>query len=548
MYLRTIQRRNKDGSVVRYVQLAHNVRHPASGNSVAEVLHSFGREDRLDRDSLARLVGSISRYLGTAAPGDEGEGLSLVSSRRLGGAWALDGLWRRVGIDTTIAKLAAGRRLDARVERVLFALVANRALEPSSKLAATRWVAERAFVPGVGEVSDDACYRAMDWLLEVEPELATAVYWSVADLLNLEVDLLFFDTTSTYFETETPDEPAEGATVGFRTFGKSKDHRPNLPQVVIGMAVTRTGIPIRVWCWPGNTNDQALIRQVKDDLRAWRLGRVVWVADRGFSSEQNRRYLQRGGGNYIVGEKLRGDQAEAKAALSRQGRYRRVAGNLEVKEVVIDDGVMRDRFVICRNPDEARRDAIVRDRLVAQLHEAITGTDKLSADERAGLAKAQPAGLRRFLRNTPTGMLRVDRAAVRAEANLDGKFLLRTSDPTLSAEDIALGYKQLLEVERGWRDMKSTLDLRPVFHRLDDRIRAHVILCWLALLLIRLAETAAGDTWRNLRHELDRCHLVELTGSTGRVLQRTELTGHQADIFRALQVPEPPRFVDLTPT
>lgn len=550
MYLRTIQRRNKDGSVVRYVQLAHNIRHPRSGNSVAEVLHSFGREDRLDRDSLTRLVGSISRYLGAAAPGDDGEGLSLVSSRRLGGAWALDGLWRQVGIDTTIVKLAGGRRLDAsRVERVLFALVANRALEPSSKLAATRWVAERAFVAGLGEVSDDACYRAMDWLLEIEADLATAVYWSVADLLNLEVDLLFFDTTSTYFETETADAPAEeGATVGFRAFGKSKDHRPDLPQVVIGMAVTRTGIPIRVWCWPGNTNDQALIRQVKDDLRAWRLGRVVWVADRGFSSEQNRRYLQRGGGNYIVGEKLRGDQAEAKAALSRQGRYHQVAGNLEVKEVVIDDGVMRDRFVICRNPDEARRDAIVRDRLVAQLEETITGTDTLPADERVGLVKAVPAGLRRFLRTTPTGLLRVDRAAVRAEANLDGKFLLRTSDPTLSAEDIALGYKQLLEVERGWRDMKSTLDLRPVFHRLEDRIRAHVILCWLALLLIRLAETATGDTWRNLRHELDRCHLIELTGTTGRVLQRTELTGRQADIFRALQIPEPPRFIEFTPT
>jgi len=133
--------------------------------------------------------------------------------------------------------------------------------------------------------------------------------------------------------------------------------------------------------------------------------------------------------------------------------------------------------------------------------------------------------VRRFLRSTPAGLLRVDRAKVAAEANLDGKFLLRTSDPTLSAEDIALGYKQLLEVERGWRDMKSTLELRPVFPRLEDRIRAHVILCWLALLLIRLAETAAGDTWRNLRHELDRCHLVELAGSTRRVLQRTELTG-----------------------
>jgi transposase len=275
---------------------------------------------------------------------------------------------------------------------------------------------------------------------------------------------------------------------------------------------------------------------------------VVWVADRGFSSAQNRRYLQRAGGNYIVGEKLRGDQPETKIALARQGRYRRVAGNLEVKEVVVDDGVMRDRFVICRNPDEARRDAVVRDRLVAQLQEAITGTDKLSAEERAGLAKSLPAGQRRFLRTTPTGLLRVDRAKVRAEANLDGKFLLRTSDPTLTPEDIALGYKQLLEVERGWRDMKSTLDLRPVFHRLEDRIRAHVILCWLALLLIRLAETATGDTWRNLRHELDRLHLVELAGTTGRVLQRTEPTPRQADILENLHVDQPPRFVELSPT
>ncbi|MFV0318336.1 MAG: IS1634 family transposase [Microthrixaceae bacterium] len=550
MYLRTIQRRNKNGSVVRYVQLAHNVRHRESGNSVAEVLHSFGREDRLDRDALSRLVGSISRYLGTAGPDDAGDsdGLSLTSSRRLGGAWALNGLWQRLGIDTTMRSLLEGRRFDASVERTLFALVANRALEPCSKLAATRWATERAYIPGLDELSDDACYRAMDWLREIETELAEAVYWSVADLLNLEVDLLFFDTTSTYFETATADDPPEGATVGFGTYGKSKDHRSDLPQVVIGMAVTRTGIPIRVWSWPGNTNDQELIRQVKDDLRAWRLGRVVWVADRGFSSAENRRYLQRAGGNYIIGEKLRGDSAEAAAALARQGRYHHVADNLQVKEVVIDDGTMRDRFVICRNPDEADRDATVRDRLVAQLEDRITGTDTLNPEQRTTLTVKLPAGLRRFLRTTTTGLLRVDRAAVKADANFDGKFLLRTSDPTLTPEDIALGYKQLLEVERGWRDMKSTLDLRPVYHRLEDRIRAHVTLCWLALLLIRIAETETDDTWRNLRHELDRCHLIELNGTTGRVQQRTELTARQHHIYTALNVPEPPRFVALTPT
>ncbi len=558
MYLRTITRRNKDGTVVRYVQLAHNVRHPDSGNPVAEVVHSFGREDQLDRDALGRLVRSIARYLGpgaeleaaAASGGDGSAPLRFVSSKALGGAWALDGLWRRVGIDEVLFKLLAGRRLDARAERVLFALVANRALEPLSKLAATRWVAERAVIAGLDEVDDGACYRAMDWLLEIEDDLAEAVYFAVADLLNLEVDLLFFDTTSTYFEIEQPDAPGEGETVGFRTHGHSKDHRPDLPQVIVGMAVTRTGIPIRVWCWPGNTSDQALIRQVKDDLRAWRLARVVWVADRGFASAENRRYLQRAGGHYIIGEKLRGASHEAAAALARQGRYHTVAGNLRVKQVVIDDGTMRDRFVVCHNPDEAARDQAVRDRLVAQLTDAIAGSDTLSPTARAALAAELSAhpGYRRFLRTTPSGLLRIDRAAVRAQAHLDGKFLLRTSDPTLSAEDVALAYKQLLEVERGWRDMKSTLQLRPVYHRLHDRIRAHVLLCWLALLLIRLAETATGDTWRNLRHELDRMHLGHFVGSAGHVLQRTETTPGQAAIFRAIGVPEPKRFLAISPT
>lgn len=555
MYLRTIQRRNKDGSVVRYVQLAHNVRHPESGNPVAEVIHSFGREDQLDRDALGRLVGSIARYLGPEAElGSQasvrGEGLAFVSSKALGGTWALDGLWRRVGIDKVLAHLLVGRRLDPRAERAIFAMVANRALEPLSKLAATKWVAERAVIPGLAEVDEDALYRAMDWLLEVEADLAEQVYWAVADLLNLEVDLLFFDTTSTYFEIEGPDAPGAGETVGFRSFGHSKDHRGDLPQIVIGMAVTRTGIPIRVWCWPGNTNDSALIRQVKDDLRDWRLGRVVWVADRGFASAENRRYLQRAGGHYIIGEKLRGDNKEAQAALSRQGRYRTVAGNLRVKEVVIDSGTMRDRFVVCHNPDQAQRDRYVRDQLLAQLRQAITGSDQLSATARAELAgelRRYP-GLNRFLRTTPGGLLRVDQRAVAAEERLDGKFLLRTSDPTLSAEDVALGYKQLLEVERGWRDMKSTLDLRPVYHHLERRIRAHVLLCWLALLLIRLAETETGDTWRNLRHELDRMHLGLFAGPAGQVLQRTQTTPAQAAIFRALHVTEPKRFLALTPT
>jgi hypothetical protein len=550
MYLRTTRRRNHDGSEVRYLSLAHNVWDPKTHRSLVRILYNFGREDVLDRDAIRRLIGSLSRALPPAeALAAQAPELRFYESRSLGGAWALDGLWRRLGIGEILARLLRGRRLDPAAERTLFAMVANRALEPSSKLSCAAWVSEQAAIPGLAELSDDACYRAMDWLLEVEPELATGVYWATATLLDLEVDLLFFDTTSTYFETQAADPPSERAPRGFRTYGHSKDHRSDLPQVVIGLAVTRSGIPIRVWTLPGNASDQELIRQVKDDLLAWKLARVVWVTDRGFNSAENRRYLQRAGGHYITGEKLRGDAKDAQAALSRQGRYQRVAPNLEVKEVVLDEGVLRDRFIICRNREEAERDALVRGQLLAQLEEAIAGSDEQPATVREELAcrlREKPA-YRRFLRITDKGLLRIDRAAVAAEARLDGKFLLRTSDPTLSPAEVALGYKQLLEVERAWRDMKTTLELRPVYHRKAERIRAHVLLCWLALLLVRIAENASGDTWRNLRFELEKLHLGRFAGSAGEVVQRTEITARQAAILKALGVAEPPRFLELSP-
>jgi hypothetical protein len=553
MYLRRTERRTKDGSVA-YLQLAHNAWDPVAKQSKVRVLYNFGREDQLDRDAIRRLIGSLQRALepeealaSVAAPG-----LRFIESRPMGGAWALDGLWRELQVDRTLARLLEGRRLDARAERVIFAMVSNRALEPLSKLACSKWVSERAWIQDLPELDEDSCYRSMDWLLEVQEQLAEAVYFATADLLNLEVDLLFFDTTSTYFERDEPehdvvDEQGNLIRPAFRVHGKSKDSRDDLPQVVIAMAVTRDGIPIRVWCWPGNTSDQELIRQAKDDLRAWKLSRVVWVADRGFQSAENRRYLQRAGGHYILGEKLRGNDKEANAALARQGRYHTVAGNLRVKEVIIDDGTMRDRFVICHNPEEAKRDATIREQLLAQIQDQIADSDRLPAAERAklyGQLSTKP-GHKRFIRTTKTGLLRIDRGAVTAEAHLDGKFLLRTSDPTLTAEDVALGYKQLLEIERAWRDMKTTLDLRPIRHRKEDRIRAHVILCWLALLLIRIAENQAGDTWRNLRDELQRMHLGTFTGPAGTSQQRTELTPCQRDILRALNVAQPPLFLHL---
>ncbi|HWO50568.1 MAG TPA: IS1634 family transposase [Ornithinibacter sp.] len=575
-----------------YLQLAHSEWDPAAKSSRTKVLYSLGRADELDRTAIERLIASLTRLLGVepaTGPGPERArvvgvpGLAFTDSRPLGGAWLLDGLWQQLGIDTLLRRLAAGTRRDPIVERVLFTLVANRALAPSSKLAATGWLAERVHIPGIEATSDDACYRAMDWLLTVEPQLARGVFDQVAHLLNLEVDLIFFDTTSTYFETEDPDESvwrdangrrlpdppttdtsdggadggADGgdggeesvpdgaaAKAGFRTYGKSKDSRDDLPQVIVGMAVTRDGIPVRVWCWPGNTSDSPLIRQVKDELRDWTLGKVVWVADRGFTSAENRRHLTAGGHGYILGEKLRSGSPEAKAALSRQGRYQQVRDNLRVKEVKVSE---HERFIICHNPAAADRDAAIRQRLIDRLQALIDGSDALAPTKRAelrGVISTKP-GLHRYLRTTPSGLLRLDAAAVTADARLDGKYLLRTADPHLSAEDIALGYKQLLEVERGWRDMKQLLDLRPVYHRLEDRIRAHVLLCWLALLLARIVETRANTTWTRARNELQRLHTGTFTGPAGTFRQTTAPTPEARRLHEALGLALPPKILHL---
>jgi len=571
VFLRETRRTNADGSVVSYLQLAHNERHPVSGNPVAKVIHNFGRADKVDRAALARLVSSISRFLtpeqaAVAAAATAGGQVEVLDSRRLGGAWTLDRLWERLGIGAALRQVAAGRRYDGvAVERVLFALVAQRALEPGSKLAATRWIAERVAIERLVELTDDQAYRAMDFLLDALDEIAAQVFSSVAHLLNLDLDIVFVDTTSTYWETETADDDLELAEpvtddeldnpeqAGTRAFGHSKDHRADLPQVVIAMAVTRDGVPVRCWTFPGNTADTAIIRTVKDDLGGWGLRRLVWVADRGFASAANRAYLTRGGGHYIHAEKLRHTHTEAAAALARAGRYRTVADNLRVKEVSVapggdgDDGARAQRFVICHNPEQAQRDQQVRANLVTHLQQLIAGSDTWTArrrDELVGSLKTKP-GLRRYLRRTSAGLLRVDQAAIKREARLDGKWLLRTSDTTLTPDDLAAAYKQLLAVERGWRDFKGALGLRPVFHYREDRIRAHIQLCWLALLLLRMIENVTGDTWRNIRHELDRMHLITLATDHGRVAQRSATTPGQRTLLQALDLPEPPRFFDF---
>jgi len=540
MYVRTIKRKNKDGSVVEYVQLAHNVWNKDKGFAQAQVIHSFGRSDQLDVEALKRLIKSMSRFL---APEDaiavehQDDELTFVSSRPAGGAHLLKSLWDRLRIDKCLQNALEERSFSAPIAEALFAMVANRALAPSSKLAIEQWAADEVYLGEHQPLQVQHCYRAMDFLLEHEEAIQKEVFWSTANVLNLTVDLIFFDTTNTYFEIEEPG-PSE-----LKAYGKSKDKRDDLPQVTIGLAVTREGIPVRCWVLPGNQHDSQCVDQVQKDLNSWNLGRVVWVMDRGMSSQANQRILQRAGGQYILGEKLSGNHLN-EMALAHPGRFKVIADNLHIKEVFAGEGTGRRRYVIAYNPQQAELDRINREQILERLScELEVLNQKRKTKSQCKLLLHRSMG--RYVKELKSGKLKIDKAKVRQDEKLDGKYLLSTSDQHLSAEDIALGYKQLLEVERAFRTLKSTLCLRPVYHSKDERIRSHVLICWLALLLIRIAEVETGLSWPRIRRHMQQQNLIDFFGKNGRILQHTEPTADQHNILNKLKISPPKRVLKV---
>ena len=500
MYIRRVTRKNKDGSRVSYIQLAHNVWDPKAKYAKAKVIYSFGREDDLDMAVLERLAQSINRFLTPEEAlkskqkiRDTAEFL-FRSVKQLGGIWLFDQLWKKLGMDTILEEIFKERKHEVNLERAIFAMVANRALAPSSKLGMEEWISEDVYLPGLSSVHCHQLYRAMDELLDAQSLLEDRVFDNVSNLFNLEVDLLYFDTTSSYFEV-APDETPEDD--DFRLQGYSKDKRPDLVQTVIGLAVTREGIPIKVWSWPGNTMDMNVIEEVKKDLMGWRLGRIIHVMDRGFSSEENLRILQRGAGHYIIGERMRAGKKDVEAALSKRGRFHTIRENLLVKESIVGDGEARKRYVIAYNPEEAERDRRQRKEIICAVEEQLENLKQLpnEAHHKRACALRAHKVYGKYIRQLKDGTLKLNKQAIRDEEKYDGKYLIRTSDDTLSLEDIALGYKQLLQVESAFRTLKSTLKIRPMYHRLERRIRAHIIINWLALLLVMLIENETGSSW-----------------------------------------------------
>ena len=546
MYIRQISRKNKDGSKVTYVQLAHNERDPDKGFAVAKVLYNFGRLEDLDMEQLKRLVKSISRFLKPEDGLNAQVALELDkpdikwrTCKSYGGIYLLAQLWKRFNFANILSKPISQASYRTPVLMAVFAMIANRCLSPSSKLAVSDWVKKQVHIPELPEIDVQVLYRAMDFLLEHQDELEKEIYWSVADILNLEVDILFFDTTSSYFETE--------GISPLKKRGYSKDKRKDLPQVVIGLAVTRDGIPVKHWVFPGNTADMDTIERVKSDLSEWRLNRLIFVHDAGMSSEDNHRYLQRGGGHYIVGRKLKGGEKEAKAALAQRGPYTEINEKLFAKEIIFGDGEKRKRLVLVKNIEEAERQRTVRQEIIDTVEEKVNviNNRRVRSHNKAVCELKSHAVYGKYIKELGDGRLKVDKTKAARESRYDGKFLIETSDDTLSVEDVVFGYKQLYDVEHAFRSLKTTLKLRPNYHSKDDRIRCHIFLCFLALLLVRVVENKTEKTWSTVRDEMNRIYFGEFNQNGSSIRLLTQLTREQKSILNALNIKEPSTVVDI---
>jgi transposase len=560
MYLRTTRRKNKDGSVVTYYQLAHNVRHPETNQPTARVIHNFGRADQLDRQQLVRLCQSIARVcelkvtdpIQAQGPSPDAplvdlpESFHLIRTLELGPLLVMEALWERLGIGKILREVAQQSGCQA-YERALLAMTANRLCEPESKLGVwQRWLKE-VYLPSCQELKLSQMYEAMDLLYDHSERVEEAIFFQTASLLDLEVDLVFYDTTTVAFSIDMADEETEDD-MALRQYGRPKGGKWSV-QMVVALAVTRQGLPVRSWVFPGNTADMATVTKVKQDLKGWKLGRALFVGDGGLNSEENRQELAKACGTYLLATRMNSVNEVHQDVLSRPGRYRKVSDNLHVKEVVIGgDGVRRRRYLLCYNPKKARRQQIHREQVVQRLEQELAKHGNRSATAQWAINLLASQRTKRYLTITKKAQIRLDRKAIRQAARTDGKWVVQTNDDTLTPEDAACAYKGLTVIERCFRTLKSTqLKLDPVYHRLSHRIEAHVKICVMALLIERVAELACDQSWSQIHHVLTGLKATEFHTSSHLFFKRNEASLQLRNMLKKLEIPLPNSVLEIIP-
>lgn len=533
--------RVKKSGRYEYLQIVHNER--VEGRVRQRVIATLGRLDVLKQTGqLDGLLDSLARFSDHAAVLNamRRKEIEPVRSVRIGGPLVFQRLWEELGLPDILRRLLAGRRFEFPLERVVFISVLHRLFAPGSDRAAEGWCRRYA----VGDIEDldlQHFYRTMGWLGEPLPadeqtEDSTLRPRVRKDLIEEELferrrdlfsglRLVFLDTTSLYFEGEG------GETLGQR--GYSKDHRPDLKQMIVAVVLDDVGRPICCELLPGNTADIKTLLPVVDRLRErFRINHVCLVADRGMISAETIEELGQRNVRFILGARLRNVNEIRRDVLSRGGRYRevnppRVHGKspspLKVKQVFVEER----RYIVCHNEEQARKDRADREAILAKLREQLKQGDKSLVGNK---------GFRKYL-SAPAGRaFQIDERKVKSDARFDGKWVLRT-DTDLSPEEVALRYKDLLMVEAAFRSMKSVLQTRPIFHKCDDTIRGHVFCSFLALVLFkelqdRMQARGWPVEWQPLRDDLDALQEMTLRLSGKTFIVRTTTEG---DAGKALQ-------------
>jgi transposase len=483
--------------------------------------------------------------------------IPAIRTQHIGPGRVFARLWEELQMPQVIRQLLAGRRFAIPIERILFLTVLHRLFVSGSDRSCVLVWKKDYEIPGSAAIALHQVYRAMGWLGEPLPEddqdgatpfaarcrkdaFEEALFERRRDLFS-ELELVFFDTTSIYFEGEG------GAVLG--QYGHSKDHRPDRKQMVVGVVLDGQGRPLCCELWPGNVTDVKTLIPIVDRLRKrFRIGSICVVADRGMISKETIAQLQdeQRDVRFILGARLRNVKEIYQNVLVRGGRYREVnpqrekssdPSPLKVKEVRVD----QRRYVVCLNDEQAHKDRADREAIVSALREQLKQGDKSLVGNK---------GYRKFIKSGGK-TFSIDEAKVKRESRFDGKWVLQTDLDEMSAGEVALKYKQLWMVEEMFRTAKTLLETRPIYHHCDDTIRGHVFCSFLALVLRkelqdRLASAGERFEWQEILSDLKSLQSVEVEHEEKRFLLRSEVRGSCGAVFRAAGVAIPPTVQNLT--
>jgi transposase len=527
--------RTKKSGPREYLQIVRNRRE--KGKVRQDVVGTIGRIDLLEEsgaiDSLLRSGARFSERLALLDIYEKGE-TSPAKDTKIGIPLIFGRLWNELGIREVLDNLLLRRQFQFPLERALFLTVLHRLAETGSDRQADEWQKDYR-IEGAEDIALHHLYRAMAWLGEPLSDQADATPFSprcVKDIVEeklferrkdlfADLTLAFFDTTSIYFE-------GEGDCLG--EYGNSKDSRPDLKQMVVGVVLDQKGTPLCSEMWPGNTADvKTLVPVVTRLQKRFGIGRICVVADRGMISKDTQAELEKHHIDYILGVRMRSQKEIGTDILSRAGRYHEVEEHLLVKEVLHRG----KRYIVCVNEEQAKKDAHDRQAIVTALEERLAkGTKGLIGNK----------GYRKYVRMEKDAVA-IDDDKVAVEARYDGKWVL-TTNTSLKPEHVAGQYKNLWTVEQAFRTMKSVLNTRPIFHRRTETIRGHVFCGFLSLILMkelktRLAKKGWKLEWERLIRDLDHLKEIEVSAVGKDVIIRTELRGDTGKVFQAVGVAVP---------